>query len=94
MDLAAGAKQVFIAMQHTTREGEPRLLKRCSLPITAVGVVKLLVTDVAFFEVTPDGFLMKEIAPGFDPEEVQSMSEAKLSIAQDLSEIVVEKSKE
>lgn len=94
MDLAAGAKQVFIAMQHTTREGEPRLLKRCSLPITAVGVVKLLVTDVALFEVTPDGFLMKEIAPGFDPEEVQSMSEAKLSIAQDLSEIVVEKSKE
>ena len=90
MDLAVGAKQVFIAMQHTTREGEPRLLKKCTLPVTAVGVVKLLVTDLALFEVTPNGFLMREIAPGFDPEEVQSMSEAKLSIAQNLSEIVLE----
>ena len=92
MDLAAGAKRVFIAMQHTTREGEPRLLKRCALPVTAVGVVKLLVTDLGLFEVTEDGFLMREIAPGYDPEEVQSMSESQLSIASDLKEIALEMS--
>ena len=73
MDLAVGAKRVFIAMQHTTRDGKPRVLRRCTLPITAKGVVKLLVTDLGLFEVTEAGLLMREIAPGYAPEEVQEL---------------------
>jgi 3-oxoacid CoA-transferase B subunit len=89
MDLAVGAKRVFMALQHTTKEGEPRLRKRCTLPVTAVGVVKLVVTDLGFFELTDAGFLMKEIAPGYEPEEVQSMTEAKLKISPKLKVIEV-----
>ena len=65
MDLAVGAKQVFLALEHTTREGAPRLLKRCTLPVTAVGVVTKVVTNLGLFDITPEGFVMREIAPGF-----------------------------
>ena len=87
MDLAVGAKRVFIILEHMTRDGKPRLLERCALPITAVGVVKLVITNLGFFEVTPDGFLLKEIAPGYTPEDVQAVTEAKLAIADDLREV-------
>lgn len=83
MDLAVGAKRLFIAMEHTTREGQPRLVKQCSLPVTAVGVVKLVVTSLGLFEVTPEGFLLKEIAPGYTPEEVQALTEARLIVPDD-----------
>jgi len=89
MDLAVGAKRVYIAMQHTTREGKPRLLKRCTLPITAKGVVKLIATDLGLFEVRERGLLMREIAPGYRPEEVQFLTEANLIIADDLKEMEV-----
>lgn len=89
MDLAVGAKRVYIAMQHTTRDGKPRLLKRCTLPITAKGVVKLIATDLGLFEVTEKGLLMREIAPGYRPEEVQFLTEANLIIADDLKEMEV-----
>ena len=85
MDLAVGAQRVWIAMEHTTRDGRPRLLKRCSLPVTAVGVVGLVVTDLGLFEVTDAGFVLREIAPGYTPEEVQAVTEAKLTIADDLT---------
>ena len=84
MDLAVGAKRVFIAMEHNTREGEPRMLKRCRLPVTAVAVVKLVATDLGLFEVTPQGFKLREYAPGWDPEEIQEQTEARLVIADDL----------
>ena len=84
MDLAVGAKRVFIAMEHSTREGGPRMLKRCRLPVTAVGVVKLVATDLGLFEVTPQGFKLREYAPGWDPEEIQEQTEARLVIADDL----------
>ena len=86
MDLAVGAKRVFIGMEHTTREGHPRLLKRCNLPVTAVGVVNLVVTNLGLFEVTAEGFLLKEIAPGYTPEEVQAVTEARLIVPDDLKE--------
>ena len=86
MDLAACAKRVFIAMEHLTREGEPRLLKRCKLPITAPGVVTSVATDVGLFEVTPQGFKLLEHAPGWGPEDIQELTEAKLVIADDLME--------
>ena len=86
MDLAVGSKRVYIAMEHTTREGRPRLLKRCTLPVTAVGVVKLVATNLGLFEVTPGGFLLREIAPGYTPEEVQAVTEARLIIPDDVKE--------
>ena len=86
MDLAAGAKRVFIALEHTTREGEPRLLKRCKLPITAPGVVKMVVTDLGLFTITPDGFELQEHAPGWNPEEIQELTEAKINVSSNLKE--------
>ena len=86
MDLAACAKQVFIAMEHTTRDGKPRMLKRCALPITAPGVVTLVATDLGLFKVTPQGFELRENAPGWSPEEIQEQTEAELIIAADLKE--------
>jgi 3-oxoacid CoA-transferase B subunit len=86
MDLAACAQRVFIAMEHTTREGKPRLLKRCTLPITAPGAVKLVATDLGLFALTPQGFELREYAPGWTPEEIQALTEARLSIARDVGE--------
>ena len=86
MDLAACAKQVFIAMEHTTRDGKPRMLKRCALPITAPGVVTLVATDLGLFKVTPQGFELLEHAPGWSPEEIQDLTEAELIISADLKE--------
>ena len=86
MDLAACAKRVFIAMEHNTREGGPKLLNRCTLPITAPGVVKLLATDLGLFEITPEGFVLREHAPGWNPEEIQELTDAKLIIPPDLKE--------
>ena len=88
MDLAVGAKRIFIGMEHTTKEGHPRLLKRCNLPVTAVGVVNLVVTNLGLFEVTPKGFLLKEVAPGYTPEEVQAVTEARLIVPADLKELL------
>ena len=86
MDLAACAKRVFVALEHTTREGQSRLLTRCTLPITSPGVVKLVVTDLGLFEVTPQGFTLREHAPGFTAAEIQECTEARLTIADDLRE--------
>ena len=86
MDLAACAKRVFIAMEHLTREGEPRLLERCKLPITAPGVVTLVATDLGLFEVNSQGFELLEHAPRWGPENIQELTQAKLSIADDLRE--------
>ena len=86
MDLAVGAKNVYVIMEHTTREGAPRLVERCSLPVTAVGVVKLVATTMGLFEITTDGFVLREIAPGFSSQEVQDMTGAELTIPSDLRE--------
>ncbi|HIN06293.1 MAG TPA: 3-oxoacid CoA-transferase subunit B [Dehalococcoidia bacterium] len=87
MDLAACAKRVFIAMEHITREGEPRLLERCKLPITAPGVVTLVATDLGLFEVTPQGFKLRENAPGWSPEEIQAQTGSKLIVSDDLRDL-------
>ena len=86
MDLAACAKRVFIAMEHTQRDGSPRVLERCKLPITAPGVVKMLVTDLGLFEITPEGIVLREHAPDWNPEDIQELTEAKLIIPDDLRE--------
>jgi 3-oxoacid CoA-transferase B subunit len=86
MDLAACAKRVFIAMEHTTRDGKSKLLHRCRLPITAPGAVTLLVTDLGLFEMVPEGFKLREYAPDWTPDEIQELTEAKLIVANDVTE--------
>jgi 3-oxoacid CoA-transferase subunit B len=78
MDLVAGAKRVIIAMEHTTKEGEAKIVKRCSLPLTGVGVVDLIVTELGVIEVTPEGLVLREVAPGVTPEDVQKATEPTL----------------
>jgi 3-oxoacid CoA-transferase B subunit len=87
MDLAVGAKRLIVAMNHTTKEGEPRIVKKCSYELTAVECVKLVVTDIAVIEVTKKGLVLKEVAPGWTPEEVQEVTEPKLIVAPDCKEI-------
>jgi 3-oxoacid CoA-transferase subunit B len=84
MDLVAGAKRVIIAMEHTTKEGEPKIVKQCSLPLTGVCVVNLIVTELGVIEVTPQGLVLREVAPGITPEAVQKATEPALRIAPDL----------
>jgi 3-oxoacid CoA-transferase B subunit len=87
MDLAVGAKKVIVAMMHVTNEGEPKILKECTYSLTAKGVVKLIVTDLAVIEVTSKGLVLKEVAPGLTAEDIQSVTEPKLIISPDLKEI-------
>ena len=87
MDIAVGAKKLIITMEHTTREGAPKILKECTYLLTARECVNLVVTDLAVIEVTPQGLLLKEIAPGWTVEEVQALTEPGLITARDLKEI-------
>ena len=87
MDLAFNARRVIAATEHTTKDGKPKIVKECSVPMTAPGCVDLIVTDVAVIEVTSQGLLLKELAPGWTVEEAQALTEPKLEIAPDLKEI-------
>jgi len=87
MDLAFNAKKVIAATEHTTKDGKPKMVKECSVPLTAPECVDLVVTDVAVIEVTSKGLLLKELAPGWTVEEVQALTEPKLVIAPELKEI-------
>src|SRR5712692_791732 len=78
MDLVAGAKRVFIAMEHVTRDDKLKLLKKCTLPLTGVEVVDHIVTELALIDVTPAGLLLRELAPDATLELVQSLTEPKL----------------
>lgn len=81
MDLVAGARRVIIAMEHTTREGQPKILKKCTLPLTGVKVVNTIVTEMAFLNVTPAGLVLEEVAPGLTPEDVQRATEPALLLS-------------
>lgn len=87
MDLVASAKNIIVAMMHTDKEGNSKLLKQCTLPITGLKCVKRVVTDLGFFEVNDNGFLLKEYAPGVTIEEIKSKTEGRLEIAPDVKEM-------
>ncbi len=87
MDLISGARRVIVAMTHTNK-GKPKILKKCTLPLTAVGKVSLIVTEMAVIEVTKEGLLLKEINPEFTVEEVMAATEAELMVSKDLKNMV------
>jgi 3-oxoacid CoA-transferase subunit B len=87
MDLAFNAKKVIVATEHTTKDGKPKLVKTCSVPLTAPECVDLIVTDVAVIEVRDKRLVLKELAPGWSVDEVQALTEPVLTVPPDLKEI-------
>jgi len=87
MDLVCGSKRIIVAMEHTTRDGKPRIVKKCSHPLTGKACVNLIVTDLAVIEVTPEGLVLKEVAPGITAEEVRKATGPVLLISPDLKEM-------
>ena len=84
MDLVAGARRVVIAMEHSTREGQPKILKKCTLPLTGLKVVDTIVTEMGYIRVSDAGLVLEEIAPGLTADEVQRCTEATLIISPQL----------
>lgn len=87
MDLVASAENIIVAMMHTNKEGESKILKQCTLPLTGVGCVKKVVTDLAVLEVTTDGFKLLERAPGVSVEEIVAKTEGRLIVAGEIPEM-------
>ena len=87
MDLVASARRVIVAMEHTTRDGQPKILNRCTLPITGLKVVDTIATELAWIRVTPEGLVLEEIAPGLTVEAVQQATQATLSVSPQLKEM-------
>jgi len=81
MDLVASARRVIVAMEHTTKTGEPKLLRKCTLPITGLNVVDTVITELGFIRVTPEGLLLEELAPGATVEQVRQATLANLNVS-------------
>jgi 3-oxoacid CoA-transferase subunit B len=85
MDLVAGARRIVVTMEHVTKNGEPRILERCTLPLTGYSVVDSIITDMGFIRVTPNGLLVEELMPGVSTREIQAMTQARLEFSKNLS---------
>jgi 3-oxoacid CoA-transferase subunit B len=84
MDLVASAKRVVVIMEHAAKDGSPKILKECSLPLTGRRVVHRIITDLATIDVTPDGLILREVAPGLSARDVQERTEPTLKVTTDL----------
>jgi 3-oxoacid CoA-transferase subunit B len=89
MDLVASAENIIVCMMHTNKAGESKLLKKCSLPLTGVGCVKKIVSDLGVFDVTPEGFKLLERAPGVTVDEIKAKTEGRLVVEGDVPEMTV-----
>ncbi len=85
MDMVAGAKKVIVAMEHTTKKGKPKILKRCSLPLTGKGVVHTIITELGVFDITPEGLILTEKSPDKSIEDIQKVTEPKFKVADSLT---------
>ena len=88
-DIAAGARRLFVAMEHTTKDGQPKVLRECTYPLTGARSVDMIFTDVAVIKVEDDGLLLLETAPGWTADDVQQITEARLRVSADLHEIAL-----
>lgn len=89
MDLVASAENIIVCMMHANKAGESKLLKKCSLPLTGVGCVKKIVSDLGVFDVTPDGFKLLERAPGVSVDEIKAKTEGRLVVEGEIPEMVI-----
>jgi 3-oxoacid CoA-transferase subunit B len=87
MDLAVGARRIIVAMEHIDKAGRPKIVPVCTYPLTGIGCVGLIVTDISVIEVTRNGLVLREVAPGWTAEEVQRETKAQLTPAADLKDI-------
>jgi 3-oxoacid CoA-transferase B subunit len=87
MDLAAGAARIVVVMFHQTRDGVSKLVERCTYPLTAVRCVRTVVTDLALIDVAPEGFVLREVAPGVSVDEVRQATAAPLAVAPEVCEM-------
>lgn len=87
MDLAVGAKKLIVVMEHTSKDGKPKIVRACTYELTAQECVDMIVTDLAVIEVSDQGLVLKEVAPGWTPDEIQHLTEPKLLISPDVGEI-------
>ncbi len=85
--MPVGAKRAIAGMTHTTKQGQPKIVKKCTLPLTAPQCIDIIVTDVALMEVAAEGIVLKEFVPGWTVEEIQAITEPKLLISPDLKEM-------
>ena len=87
MDIASGSKKLIVCMEHTTKDGAPKIVRQCTYPLTGIECTDIVVTDLAVIDVTPEGLLLREVAPGWTPEEVQALTEAKLTFGTKVPEM-------
>ena len=87
MDLAFGAKKILVIMEHTDKSGNPRIVRECTFPLTGRKAANLILTNLAYIEVTSQGLLLKEVVEGISPEEIQAVTEPRLILSPDLVEM-------